>query len=88
MNEVYLFFSTFVLVFALGLQSLNVNGGYYIRAFFTSFVIGCANLVLYKLAPDATRTEVLAFLAGGPFGIVCSIFTHQWIQSKLTKENR
>jgi hypothetical protein len=88
MNEVYLFCSTFVLVFSLGLQSLNVNGGYYVRAFFTSFVIGCANLVLYKLAPDATRTEVIAFLAGGPFGIVCSIFTHQWIQKHLIKKER
>lgn len=85
MNSAYLFFSTFVLVFALGLQSLNVNGGYYVRAFFTSFVIGCANLVLYKLAPDATRTEVIAFLSGGPFGIVCSIFSHQWINKKLGK---
>jgi len=83
MNEIYLFCSTFVLVFALGLQSLNVNGGYYVRAFLTSFVIGGANLVLYKLAPNATTTEIIAFLMGGPFGIVCSIFAHRWINNRI-----
>ncbi len=88
MNELYLFVSTFILVFALGLQSLNVNGGYYIRAFLTSFIIGSANLVLYKLAPNATTTEIMAFLGGGPFGIVCSIFAHQWINKKLVRSSK
>jgi hypothetical protein len=87
MNEIYLFSSTFILVFSLGLQSLNVNGGYYIRAFLTSFVIGGANLVLYKLAPNATTTEIIAFLTGGPFGIVCSIFAHGWINKYLMGKN-
>jgi hypothetical protein len=42
MNEIALFISTFVLVCALGLQSLNVNGGHYVAAFFTSFAIGAS----------------------------------------------
>lgn len=40
MTELTLFASTFVLVFALGAQSLNVNNGHYIAAALTSFVIG------------------------------------------------
>lgn len=77
MTALYLFGSTFVLVFALGFQSLNVNGGHYWLAFFTSFAIGAANLVLYKLAPNANVVEMGAFLLGGPFGIVASMWAHQ-----------
>lgn len=77
MSELYLFGSTFVLVFALGFQSLNVNGGHYLLAFGTSFVIGAANLVLYKMAPNADATEMAAFLLGGPFGIVASMYVHR-----------
>lgn len=77
MSELTLFVSTFLLVFFLGLQSLNVNGGHYAAAFFTSFGIGIANMVLFKLAPDASGAEIAAFLMGGPFGIVTSMWTHQ-----------
>lgn len=76
MTALYLFGSTFVLVFALGFQSLNVNGGHYWLAFFTSFAIGGANLVLYKLAPNANTLEMAGFLLGGPFGIVASMWAH------------
>lgn len=77
MNALLLFASTFALVFFLGLQSLNVNGGHYRAAFVTSFGIGVANLILFKLAPDASSAEIAAFLAGGPFGIVSSMWAHR-----------
>jgi hypothetical protein len=77
MNELILFASTFALVFALGLQSLNVNGGHYRAAFVTSFLIGAAQMVLLKLGPDANVTEIAAYLIGGPFGIVCSMCVHR-----------
>jgi hypothetical protein len=86
MNEIYLFVSTYVLVFALGVQSLNVNNGHVIAAFFTSFVIGAANLVLYKLAPNASPTEIMAFLIGGPFGIVSAMRSHGWIHERFRRE--
>lgn len=76
MTEAILFCSTFVLVFALGLQSLNVNNGYYLLAAVTSFVIGSGQMVLYKLAPDASVSEIAAFLLGGPFGITASMWCH------------
>ena len=77
MTALALFASTFALVFFLGLQSLNVNGGHYRAAFLTSFGIGVGNLALYKLAPNASGIEIAAFLAGGPFGIVSSMWFHR-----------
>ena len=79
MTAVLLLSSTYVLVFALGLQSLNVNGGHRAAAFFTSFVIGVSNLVLFKLAPDAGGLEVAAYLAGGPLGIVSAMRAHPYM---------
>jgi len=77
MTELALFASTYFLVLFLGLQSLNVNGGHYKAAFFTSFGIGLGNLVMFKLAPNASPTEMAAFLMGGPFGIISSMALHR-----------
>ena len=77
MNEALLFGSTFVAVFALGLQSLNVNGGHAFAAFLTSFVIGGSHLFLYRLMPQASVSELAAYLCGGPFGIVASMWFHR-----------
>lgn len=76
-NAALLFISTLVLVFALGFQSLNVNGGHYRAAAFTSFAIGTTQLVLYKLVPTASLVEIMAYLLGGPIGIVASMLVHR-----------
>jgi len=86
MNELTLFASTFVLVFALGAQSLNVNNGHYIAAALTSFVIGSGQMVLFKLAPNASWTEIASFLLGGPFGIISSMWAHPHLVRILKKE--
>ena len=85
MTELALFVSTFGLVFCLGIQSLNVNGGHYVAAFITSFAIGAGNLVVLKLAPSATPTEMAAYLFGGPFGIVASMIAHRKFFRSKTK---
>jgi hypothetical protein len=77
MSEIALFCSTFALVFFLGLQSQVVRDGRYMVAFLNSFCIGAANLVLFKLAPNASPTEIMAYLIGGPFGIVSSMAFHK-----------
>lgn len=73
MTELILFASVFVSVFALGVQSLNVNNGHYVAAFLTSFVIGTASLALYRYMPDPTATQITAYLLGGPLGIVSAM---------------
>lgn len=72
-----IFISTFVLVFCLGFQSLNVNNGHYKAAFLTSFSIGLTNIVLFKTLPQSDTWEIAAYLFGGPFGIVGSMWAHQ-----------
>lgn len=93
MTELTLFLSSFLLVFALGLQSLNVNGGHYVAAFFTSFIIGGGNLIVLKLAPNASVPEMAAYMMGGPFGIICSMVFHgyikrasNWLNPKLKRK--
>jgi hypothetical protein len=87
MSELALFASTFALVFALGLQSLNVNGGHYKSAFMTSFLIGGSNLVVLRIAPHATLYEMAAYLGGGPLGIVSSMWLHERIHKKSKQKN-
>jgi hypothetical protein len=82
MTLVALFGSTFLVVFALGAQSLLVNNGRYAAAFANSFIIGACNLTLYKLAPQASPTEIAAFLAGGPLGIVLSMWCFRHLHRK------
>lgn len=85
MTALTLFASTALLVFALGLQSLNVNGGHRAAAFLTSFAIGGANLMLYKLAPNASGLEIAAYLTGGPLGILAAMETHPRLRAWYDK---
>lgn len=84
-TELALFVSTFTLVLLLGLQSLNVNNGHHWAAFLTSLGIGASNLVLFKLAPEANATEMLAYMLGGPFGIVTAMWLHPRTTGKFRK---
>ena len=70
MTAIALFFSTMALIMALGAQSLLVNNGRYVAAACNSFVIGSGQLLLLKIGPDAAGLEILAYLTGGPIGIV------------------
>ena len=82
MTELLLFTSSFLCVFSLGFQSLNVNHGHYTAAFFTSFIIGASNLMLFKMVPNACASEMGAYLAGGPIGIVCAMKFHAWFRGR------
>lgn len=74
MTALALFASTLLLVMALGAQSLFVNNGRYLPAAINSFAIGGGNLILFKLAPDASGIEIAGFLLGGPLGIVSAMW--------------
>lgn len=81
-----IFVCTFGTVFALGLQSLNVNGGHTALAFINSFLIGTCNLVLLKTIPQPTDgLMIAAYLLGGPFGIVASMKVHPYLVRLLRK---
>lgn len=74
MTALALFASTCMLVMALGAQSLFVNNGRYLPAAINSFAIGGGNLILFKLAPDASGWEIAAFVTGGPVGICAAMW--------------
>lgn len=74
-----LFASTFAMVFALGIQQLNVQNDHRAAAVFTSLFIGASQLVMFKLAPDASLAEAAAFLLGGPGGIYAAMVAHPWL---------
>lgn len=77
MTALILFAATFGTVLALGLQSLNVNGGHRALAAMTSFAIGACQLALYKVLPGPTDgLEIVAYLVGGPFGIISAMALH------------
>ena len=82
MTLIALFGSTYLIVFALTTQSLWVNNGRYAYAFANSFLIGGCNLALFKLAPQATPDEMMAFLSGGPLGV----FSAMWMLRHLHRK--
>lgn len=88
MTELILFISAFVLVFTLGVQSLNVNNGHRWMAAFTSIFIGGSQIVMFKLAPNADWSEIIAFVSGGPFGIVSSMTAHPYLVKLIKKRRR
>jgi hypothetical protein len=72
-----IFIATFVTVFCLGFQSLNVNRGHYKAAALTSFMIGSSHLVLYKALPDGDTVACIAYLIAGPLAITASMAAHE-----------
>lgn len=77
MTHLLLFASSFLTVFALGFQQMNVSGNHRVAAFSTSFLIGAGQLGILKLVPNTDDPlMVLAYLAGGPVAIVASMIIH------------
>lgn len=72
-----LFLASFVVVFALGFQQLNVAGCHYVLAILTSAAIGTATLVQFKYLPGPTSPlEIAAYIVGSALGIVTSMWAH------------
>lgn len=82
MLSLYLFLSTYLMVFLLVAQSLIVNNGLYLPAFINSIFIGGANLMLYKLAPNADGFEIVAFIIGGPLGNLSAMLLFKRLHRK------
>lgn len=84
MNELFLFGSTFGVVFFLGFQSLCVNSGNFWLAGINSLLIGTFNLILFKTAPQVHGVaEISCYLFGGPFGILSAMWVHQNVVQPL-----
>jgi hypothetical protein len=77
MTALTLFVASFVVVFALGFQQLNVTANYVGVAFVTSLAISGAMLVQFKYLPGpTTAVEIWCYLVGSGLGIVAAMRAH------------
>ena len=86
-----LFISSYTVVVLLGFQSQIVRDKHVIAAFVTSLMVGTCQLVLFKLAPSASLSESIMFVLGGAFGIVSSIYLHNfwlWFHNRKPRHRR
>lgn len=88
MTEFILFAASFVNVLALGLQNLNVVRGHFLLAFLTSFAIGIPFVAGVTMLPTADWPARIAFLLGGPFGIVTAMWVHPHLVRWMGGPNR
>ena len=76
MAELVLFFSAFSVVALLVFQQQNVSGRHYVLAALTSVAIGAVQIIMWRLIPSASWSEIAATLAGGPVGVLFSMWVH------------
>lgn len=76
MKEIALFGGSFALVFALSFQQHHVHCRRYGFTFINAVIIGMLNLVMLKLGSQASPTEMLAYILGGPMGSVVAMWAH------------
>lgn len=76
MTELTLFLSAFSLVALLVAQQQNVQGRHYFMAAATSILIGVVQIIMWRAIPSASWTEIAATLAGGPVGVLFSMWAH------------
>jgi hypothetical protein len=74
-SALLLFVCTFVAVFGLGLQSLNVNGGHHVAATLTSIAISASTIWLYKAMPGSEWVQISAYMLGAIAGINASMWS-------------
>lgn len=78
LNELMIFFSQGLVVSLLVIQSVNNNHGRTTLAAITSLMIGLTQIVMWKLMPNASWSEIAAFVIAGPAGNVLA----QWVKRK------
>lgn len=86
MTELILFTSSALVVFALGLQQLNVQGNHHVLAIITSYAIGALNLFIWHAVPNMTWSEIFATLNGGPVGIIAAMWSHPRLVKVLRRK--
>lgn len=86
MNALAIFLCTFSLTFLTGFQSQNIGGGHKRVSFITSALISLMSLVTVKVIANPTDLFTdIAYIFGGPFGIVASLKLHPVIKNKFPR---
>lgn len=79
-----MFFSSFVVVFLLGLQSKNVMHSRYVAAVITSIGISISQFIFVKYASGGSYDVLVVCAIGGCMGIALSI----WIYDNFLRMRR
>ena len=84
MNNFLLFASSFLSVFLMGFQQLNVEHRKYLLSFVTSFGMTFFNYCIFKLLPQGgfQADQFFNFAIGGALGIVCAMYAHDKLMPK------
>lgn len=86
MNPLVIFLCTFTLTFLTGFQSQNIGGGHKRMSFITSALISLMSLVTVKVIANPTNLWTdIAYIFGGPFGIVASLKLHPVARNKFPR---
>lgn len=76
-----LFVASFVFVFLLSMQQMNVTARRYGLAFFTAVAICGAQIVQFKVLPaDNGLLTLAAFMLGSALGVVTGMRVHPWLE--------
>jgi hypothetical protein len=80
-----IFVSQFGLVFLLGFQSINVVRGYYVRAFFTSMMLGVFGWFTITILSNMNTFDFLTltffvYILAGPLAIISAMKTHELLK--------
>jgi len=78
MNDLLLFASSFLSIFLMGFQQLNVEHRKYALSFITSFAMTFFNYCIFKLLPSGgfDLLQFFSFAFGGALGIVLAMVAH------------
>jgi hypothetical protein len=84
MKYLILFLASFLLMFLLGFQQLNIEHRKYLYSFLTSICISTANYFLFKILPGSEFEflQFLYFAVGGGLGIIASMILHDALITK------
>jgi hypothetical protein len=87
MSALALTAATAGLVFGRAVQQLNVQGGHYIAAAVTPYVIAAGEVaVIGIVASDPSLAAVIACGTGGAIGATTAMWSHKRLRAVLTKQ--
>lgn len=85
MNSILLFFCIVLVAFLQGFQNKNITGNHYLLAAITSMLLGGAGVLLFKVMPSASGSEIAAYIAAGPVGVLSSMLVHnRFVKKELS----
>lgn len=85
-SAIQIFLCTFTLTFLAGFQSQNIAGRHKRMSFITSAIMGLVSLITLKMVSGHTDMLTnIAYIFGGPFGIVASLKFHPVFKQRLPK---